>query len=153
MSERPTGTGGTAGLLRAVLCLEDIGWGGTDKHGALRPGQSPRPWVARLTGYQQEEWQVFGRFERLFLRGQRDFSHTNRSGSRGIFLYYALKPGLYEVNERTSWTNTRRYYCVVADDTTITEVTREEAIAWLTQQHCQAGDQASQASADSASAS
>lgn len=135
------------GQLRAVLVIEDIGWGGTDKHGALRPGQSARPWVARLIGYTQDDWQVFGQFTREFLRGQRDFSHTNRSGSRGIFLYYALKSGLYEVNERTSWTNARRYYCVVGDDLSINEVTREEAMAWLEAQ------QQRQPSADSASAS
>lgn len=133
--------------MRAVLCLEDIGWGDTDKHAALRPGQSPRPWVARLLRYEQGEL-VFGKFEREFVRGQRDFSQTNRSGSRGIFIYYALKPGIYEVNDRTSWSNTRRYFCRV-DGVVITEISRTEAIQWLEQQ----ATQTPQPSADSASAS
>lgn len=139
--------------MRAVLRLEDIGWGGTDKHGILRPGQSARPWVARLTGYTIESWQVFGTFEREFLRGQRDFSQTNRSGSRGIFIYYALRPGLYEVNERTSWNSVRRYYCVVADDRVITEVSREEAIVWLTRQAQRTLESGVSANGESASTS
>ena len=118
-------------LLRAVISLEDVGWGGTgEKFNRLRPGQSAKPWVARLTKFDPDHG-IFGDFEREFLRGQRDFSRTNRSGSRGIYLYFALVPGVYEVNERTSWSNARRYFVRVNDDTTVTEISREEVLACL----------------------
>lgn len=117
--------------MRAVVKLEDIGWGGTDKHGVLRPGRYPRPWVARLTGYQRREDRVFGQFHREFLSGQRDFTSANRSGSRGIFLYYALNPGLYEINDRVSWSSVRRYFVRVSEDGTLCEVSREEVIRCL----------------------
>jgi len=132
-------------LQRAVIALEDIGWGGTgEKFNRLRPGQSPKAWVARLLKFDPDHG-IFGDFERQFVPGQRDFSRTNRTGSRGIYLYFALVPGVYEVNERTSWSNSRRYFVRVNDDTSVTEISREEAIAWLEAQ--------AQPSADSASAS
>lgn len=118
-------------LQRAVIALEDIGWGGAaEKYARVRPGQSPRAWVARLTAFQPEHG-IFGDFERAFVAGQRDFSRTNRTGSRGIYLYYALTPGVYEVNERISWSTSRRYFVRVAEDTTITKISREEAIVCL----------------------
>lgn len=118
--------------MRAVLCLEDVGWGGyAEKFNRIRPGRSPRAWVARLTSFNPDEG-VFGDFERYFLHGQRDFSRVNSTGSRGIFLYYALTPGVYEVNDRVSWSSVRRYFCRVDEGSTaITEITREEAIACL----------------------
>lgn len=85
------------------------------------------PWVARLTGLDSQN-----RIQREFLRGQKDWSGANGSGSRGIWLYYFLEPGLYEINERTSWHKSHRYFARVVDHQRIDEISREEVIRCLT---------------------
>lgn len=85
-----------------------------------------RPWVARLTGLDPK----YG-FAREFLSGQKDYSLANSVGSRGVFVYYPLKPGVYEVNERLTWKKTRRYFIRV-EDAQIEEITKDEVLAWLT---------------------
>jgi hypothetical protein len=100
-----------------------------------------RPWVARLVGLDAR----YG-FAREWVRGHWDYSHVNSTGSRGIYLIYALSPGLYEVNERTSWRRSRRFYLRVAEDATLREISREEVRQCLQPQR-------DPASADSASAS
>lgn len=110
--------------MRAVLKLErfdNVGYArymGRDKSNC---------WVARLIGLDEK----FG-FAREFMRGQADWSQAKMTGSRGIFMYYPLTPGIYEINERLSWKHTRRYFIRVDDDIIITEITREEAIRCLT---------------------
>lgn len=84
-----------------------------------------RPWVAKITGLDDR----FG-FKREFQRGTRDYSQANSTGSRGIFCYYPLKPGLYEINERLSWKRTKRWFARV-EDCKITEITKEEVIQCL----------------------
>lgn len=79
-----------------------------------------RPWVARLTGLDPEKG-----FVREFVRAQKDYSQTNSTGSRGVWLYYPLTDGLYEVNERTSWRKVRRYFIRVAE-ARYQEISREE---------------------------
>lgn len=82
------------------------------------------PWVALITGLTKR-----GFFEREFAEGQRDYSQANSVGSRGIFIYYALKPGIYEINDRLTWKQARRYFLhVITDEFTeemsLTEVMR-----------------------------
>jgi hypothetical protein len=131
--------------MRAVLTLEFIGWdlwsyqqaqkrGFTPQCEAryerafLRGGVAhfPRPWVARITGCDERHG-----LARTFVDGQIDFTHANSTGSRGIMLYFALAPGVYEVYARVSWTRSRRYFCQAHEDTSITEITREEVEQWL----------------------
>lgn len=128
--------------MRYVLKLEAIGdnYAAALKHGdltmteltgrmrmrreidALRFGQKHlRPWVAKLTGLDNK----FG-FMREFIKPQRDYSQANPVGNRGVFCYYPLKPGLYEVNERLTWKRTRRYFLRVNDDATAVEINRDE---------------------------
>jgi len=84
-------------------------------------------WVARLSGIDSN-----GRFEREFVNGMRDYTHANSIGSRGVFIYYPLRSGVYEVNERTGWTKSRYYFIRVTDDGNYTEIGREEVIQCLT---------------------
>ena len=78
----------------------------------VRYGQkSGAPWVARLTEEGRE-----------FMEGIRDYSSANNTGSRGIFVYYAVAPGLYEVNEPLAFGKARRY-CISVADAMISEVT------------------------------
>lgn len=85
-----------------------------------------RPWIARITGLDEK----YG-FAREFLRGQKDYSQANSTGSRGVYVYFPLKAGIYEVNERLSWKNTRRYFCRV-ENAEIIEITKDEVVGWLT---------------------
>lgn len=92
--------------------------------GYLGRNQS-RPWVKRLA-------RVGERLEREFMNGQIDYSQANSTGSRGVYLYYYLPAGIYEINERCTWTRTRRYYCRV-EKGQVVEIDKEEVEQWLNQ--------------------
>jgi hypothetical protein len=110
----------------ASLVLEEIGGNykpaARNLHQAVRligrvnPAHASRildpsgPWVARLTGYHEK----YG-YERDFLRGRRDYRDANRKGTRGVYLYFLLPPGIYEVRALESWTKDRRYFVRSAD--------------------------------------
>lgn len=85
-----------------------------------------RPWVARITGRDAR----FG-LRREFVRGVKDYSRANSVGSRGVYRYFFLASGVYEVNELQSWSRSRRYFLRVGADGGKTEITREEVDAWL----------------------
>jgi len=108
--------------MRAVLKLEIIGDNYLQQARLIREGklQMPRPtrrmidvirygrrelhpWVARITPKGRE-----------FVESVRDYRAANNIGSRGIFLYYALRPGTYEVNECVRLGKARRYFVRVA---------------------------------------
>jgi len=107
--------------MRAALKLEEFGstaYMGWDKSG---------PWVAKLVGFSDQ----YG-YEREFMRFRRDFSAASSTGNRGIWRYYALEPGVYQVNERTSWKHVRRYFILVREDGTYQEINQSEANEWVT---------------------
>jgi hypothetical protein len=95
------------------------------RYGQLLGRDTSRPWVAKLSGID-----AGGSFHREFVRAQIDYSRANKTGSRGVYLYYPLQDGLYEVNKRESWTKVRRYFIRV-EDTRIEEIEREEIMQWL----------------------
>ncbi len=96
-----------------------------ERYGKYLGRDVSRPWCARITGPHE----TYG-LAREFVKGQIDYSKANSVGSRGVFIYYALKDGLYEVNERTTWSKVRRYFIHV-EDATITEIAREEVMQWV----------------------
>lgn len=124
--------------MRAVLSLEVIGENYRHHLRAIDAGKAPmphmrryievlrygrrelQPWVARITEH-----------GRAFVESPRDYSLANGIGSRGIYLYYALTPGVYEVNECVKLGRSRRYCIRVNDDGTYTEISREDVEAWL----------------------
>lgn len=112
--------------MRAILALELIGVGCGSRYEGFKGGNKSNPWVARLVGFDDE----LG-FERQFIRGQRDWSHASGTGARGVFEYYALKPGIYEVNERVSWKNVRRYFLRIDEDGHKAEIAYDEVVEWL----------------------
>lgn len=61
-----------------------------------------RPWVARMDSG-----------ERVFVEGKKDYSRANRDGSRGVFMYYHLPPGRYEIRHLNEDDTERRYTCRV----------------------------------------
>lgn len=79
-----------------------------------------RPWVARITGHDPR----YG-YAREFLHPVYDYTRATTTGARGIYLMYGLRPGLYEVNERISWQNHRRWFARV-EGLEMTKITREE---------------------------
>lgn len=79
-------------------------------------------WVARLMSYN-----AIGGFDRRFIHGRKDYSRANSKGSRGVYLCYALEPGVYEINQLTSWSSSRRYFCMV-DGESLHQLTKEEAV-------------------------
>jgi hypothetical protein len=123
--------------MRAVLKLEMIGddyfW--NNRHGGWSADKSLRyqrklggnkspSWVARLTGKNGPI------LVREFQRGVRDYAAANSTGSRGIFTYYPLSDGIYEVNDRRAWGNVRRYFIRVEGEA-ITEISIREVMEWL----------------------
>ena len=123
--ERPKVDGGK---MRVALKLELIGgaYGGQQYMGR----DTSRPWVARITGFDDE----YG-YKREFMRGRWDYTNASSTGRRGIFVYYALEPGLYQVHERISWKHSKRYFILVQNvelyDSEIQKITQEEADQWL----------------------
>lgn len=91
-----------------------------ERYAEMMGRDKTRPWVARITGFDKK----YG-FKREFQRGQRDYSKANSIGSRGVYEYFALKSGIYEVHERPTWKRTRRYFIRV-EGAEIMEVSHEE---------------------------
>ncbi len=87
----------------------------------------PLPWVARLTGFDKQFV-----FARQFVRATYDYTYARKSGGRGIYLYFALPPGVYEVFEVLSWKHDQRYFVEVSGDGAVHERTLEETIECLT---------------------
>lgn len=128
--------------MRAVLRLELIGDNYIQHKKLVDSGQAPqphikklirlwrygrkslRPWVARITGRDAHG------YVREFVHSSRDYSEANSIGSKGIYEYYALKPGIYEFNECIALGQARRYFIRV-ERAKITEITREDVEAWL----------------------
>lgn len=83
-----------------------------------------QPWVARINGLHPKF-----EFECEFLKAQKDYLSASSTGNRGIWLYYALKPGIYEINQRYTWNRHERYFARVVDDNTMERMTKAEVIA------------------------
>lgn len=88
-------------------------------------GYGGQPWVARLTGFDP----VY-QFRREFLRGTYDYSRAFKSRRRGVYLYFAVPPGIYDVWEN-HYTRGFRYFARVTDDGDVIKISREEVIACL----------------------
>ena len=83
-------------------------------------------WVAEIIGYSDKY-----RYERLFLRCKKDYTHANSKGTRGVYAYYVLYDDrVYEVKERVSWGKCDRYFCTVRDGIVV-RISEEEVKQWL----------------------
>lgn len=96
-----------------------------ERYGDYLGRDKSRPWIAKIVGRGEQ----FG-WIREFMKGQIDYSQANTVGSRGVYIYYPLQDGVYEVNERTSWNHVRRYFIRV-EQAAIQEISREEIEQWL----------------------
>lgn len=107
-------------LLRQFSALADIYVPGL---GEMTFGKNPASyWVAEIKDF-HPKW----KYERDFLRGKKDYTHANRKGSRGVFVYYLLEcPRVYEVK-----TTKRRYFCTVNTTGDIIEISKEDVDEWI----------------------
>lgn len=93
----------------------------------IRYGQRRlRPWVARIVGLDDR----FG-LAREFIIGMRDYSQSNSIGSFGIYEYFALPIGIYEINESVKLGKTRRYFIHVQSGK-IVEISKHEVFERVT---------------------
>lgn len=133
--------------MKAMLALEAIGYEaalnmrrglirGNDprrwaaKTLARNGGKLPQPWVAELTASRDSH-----DFARVFVRHTKDFAQANGTGNRGVRFFFLLESGkVYEVQELTSWTNKRRFFCRVTAAGAIDILTEQETRAWLLEQ-------------------
>jgi len=125
--------------MRYVLKLEAIGDGfiayrrHIERHGprdgrftkkeadAYRFGNRQKStWVARIVG------EAGGKLDREFVNGDKDYTNASGTGNRGVYFYYALKPGIYEINQRITWNRTERYFARVVDDETFERMSKQE---------------------------
>lgn len=84
-------------------------------------GLKKRQWIARITGLDSQY-----RFKREFLQSQRDYSRANSAGSRGIYEYFFLSPGVYEVSDPKSWGRVDRYFVRATSDGRIQRISEQE---------------------------
>lgn len=95
--------------------------------GTLTFGLKKSYWVAQIVGRDAKY-----RYQRVFLRGRKDYARANSKGSRGVFVYYILESdNVYEVYRPSSWQRQDRYFCTVDNDGSIVRVTQEQAEQWI----------------------
>lgn len=94
------------------------------------PPKPPTPWVAMITGACPHY-----EFSREFLRGKKDYREADKYGSRGVWMFWELPPGLYESQE-LEWDRklrgvlaTRRFFRVA--DQQVTYIEKPEVMACL----------------------
>lgn len=82
-------------------------------------------WVAKILGKDAHY-----KYKREFLQGRKDYTHSNRKGSRGIFMFYFLESKfVYEVKGFR-----RRYFCKADADGEIIIITQAEVDQWIADQ-------------------
>lgn len=109
--------------MKAVLRLECIGDNYIQRARLIEQGKAQMPHHTRqfipIIRYGQKHFRVWvARVvdgKREFITGMRDYSLANSIGSRGIFEYFALDDGIYEINECVELGKSRRYFIQVQD--------------------------------------
>lgn len=113
-------------VIKLELVADNIHW--ANKNGAM--DRDFQKWLRqwrRLGSDKSFTWikRVLPDNGREYIQGVRDYSRANYSGSNGIYAYYALKPGVYEINHRYKINKVRHYFIEVTDDG-FTEIDEQE---------------------------
>lgn len=113
--------------MRAVVRIEQR----HDIPRRLRPRARPwlgelrvRPSVARLADAGD------GSLRRAYLPGREDYSRADALGQRGVYVYWFLPDGVYEIVRPVSWCDARRSFARVAGGA-LTEIDETEVARWL----------------------
>jgi len=101
--------------MRATIKIESIG----NNSPKIIP---QRAWVARIRGICKQ----YG-FKREFVKPVVDIRKSNSVGSRGIYYFYFLNDGIYEVKSPISWKYSDRYFCKVLNGK-IERLTKEDVV-------------------------
>ena len=52
--------------------------------------------------------------QKKYLKRQVDYTDANKDGTKGVYIYYILRPGfVYEVLEPVTWKTNIKYFCIV----------------------------------------
>jgi hypothetical protein len=101
--------------MNALVSLERIG-GGRDAC-----------WVAEITGFLPG-----GGLARQMVHGNVDYSLANSKGTRGVYVYYIMRPQrVYEIKRPISWARSSRVFVYVDSDGTQQSWTMKDVIEWL----------------------
>ena len=93
------------------------------------PTGNRRPWVARIQGTCPKY-----NLERKFEWAMKDYRDASRSGRSGIYHYFFLRPGVYEIYEILNTTRTTRYFGV-SDGGVFARVEKDEVMKWVGSHH------------------
>lgn len=86
-----------------------------------------RYFVAEILGFHKKY-----KFERRFLKFNKDYSEANSKGSRGVYAHYILESDkIYDVKSPISWKYCERYFCSVSEFGFIYYLTEDEVIECL----------------------
>lgn len=78
--------------------------------------------VAEITGFHPKF-----KYERRFLKPQKDYKNASSTGNRMVYAYYILETGkIYDVLKPVSWKNSHRYFCTVDKDGNIITLEKKE---------------------------
>lgn len=90
-----------------------------------RDFSAERPWVAQIVGLCPQY-----EFRREFHRPNRDYTDANKLGSRGVWWYYQLPDGLYEIKQLLSYRESRRFFARV-ENLKLVEIDKREVLECL----------------------
>lgn len=84
------------------------------------------PSVSKVTSFNRDR----GDFNRAAIHGYTDYAQANSTGSRGVYKFYFVEDGLYEIKARVSWKKVEHYFLLVENGQQ-TRLTFLEAVEWL----------------------
>lgn len=111
--------------MNSVIEIEWIGNNIDKKMMSMGEKAIRRPWVAELELCRKG-------FTRRFVKGALDYSRANSEGSRGIFVEFILRRGVYECFGPESWSESGRFY-VRSENGIAKKGKLEDALKWLSE--------------------
>lgn len=108
------------------IALEMFAYGNINKQGRWLGWNKERPFVARINGFNYET----GELQKNLVYGYVDYARSNSTGSRGVYKYYFLEDGIYEINRRVTWKKTEHYFIQIKDKAQ-TELSFDEVLECL----------------------
>lgn len=85
----------------------------------------PRPWLAKIVAV----CDVYG-FEREFLKPVPDYSHGQHHHTRGVYWYWFVDDGVYQLDKPISWKHRERVF-LRACGGEVAEITKDEVMECL----------------------
>jgi len=65
--------------------------------------------------------------KKIYLKGKKDYTDSNSTGSRGIYEWFILECGcVYEIKKPVTWKHTDMFFCYVTGDGNIQKIEEDE---------------------------